>query len=117
MALPGPSMAIYAADILLRRNRYDGRDLSDQTCTGTFWYTAGVGNWVGATALIAGTAVASLCLATPLFTGPSPAHRRHRPLPPALPVSAAVYLLMMRSRRSVGAAPSARGQVASPGAV
>ena len=69
VALLGPSMAIYAADILLRRNRYDGRDLSDQTRTGPFWYTAGV-NWAGATALIAGTAVASQCLATPFYTGP-----------------------------------------------
>ena len=65
----GPSMASYAADILLRRNRYDGRDLSDQTRIGPFWYTAGA-NWADATALIVGTAVASLCLATPLFTGP-----------------------------------------------
>ena len=77
VALLGPSMAIYAADILLRRNRYDGRDLSDQTRTGPFWYTAGV-NWVGATALIAGTAVASQCLATPCSPAPSPA-------PPAAP--------------------------------
>jgi purine-cytosine permease-like protein len=44
VALLGPSMAIYATDILLRRNRYDGRDLSDQTRTGPFWYTGGV-NW------------------------------------------------------------------------
>jgi NCS1 family nucleobase:cation symporter-1 len=36
VALLGPSMAIYAADILLRRNRYDGRDLSDETRTGPF---------------------------------------------------------------------------------
>jgi nucleobase:cation symporter-1, NCS1 family len=40
VALLGPSMAIYAADILLRRNRYDGRDLSDETRAGPFWYTA-----------------------------------------------------------------------------
>ena len=37
VALLGPSMAIYAADILLRRNRHDGRDLSDETRTGPYW--------------------------------------------------------------------------------
>jgi hypothetical protein len=34
-------LAICATDILLRRNRYDGRALSDQIRTGPFWYTAG----------------------------------------------------------------------------
>lgn len=41
-ALLGPSMAIYAANLLLRRNRDDGRDLSDETGTGPFWCTPGV---------------------------------------------------------------------------
>jgi cytosine/uracil/thiamine/allantoin permease len=101
VALLGPSMAIYAADIWLRRNRYDGRDLSDQTPAGPFWYTAGV-NWAGAAALIAGTAVASQCLATPLFTGAiaRAAGGTDLSLPAGLLVSAAVYLLMMRSRRT-----------------
>ena len=98
-------MAIYATGILLRRNRYDGRDLSDQTRTGPFWYTAGV-NWAGATALIPATAVASLCLATPLFTGPiaRAAGGTDLFLPAGLLVSAAVYLLLMRGRggRSCG---------------
>ena len=46
VALLGLSMAIYAADILWRRNRYDDRDLTDETHGGPFWYTAGV-NWAG----------------------------------------------------------------------
>ena len=62
VALLSPSMANYATDILLRRNRYDGRDLSDKTRTGPFWYIVGV-NWAGATGLTVGTAVASLWLA------------------------------------------------------
>jgi nucleobase:cation symporter-1, NCS1 family len=102
VALLGPSLAIYATDILLRRNRYDGHALTDQTRTGPFWYTAGV-NWAGATALITGTAVASLCLATPLFTGPlaRAAGGIDLSLPAGLLVSAAIYLLLMtRSRRN-----------------
>ena len=99
VALLGPSMAIYAADILPRRNLYDGRDLSDQTRTGPFWYTAGV-NWAAATALIADTAVASQALAAPLYTGPiaRAAGDIDLSLPAGLLVSAAIYLLMMRSR-------------------
>jgi nucleobase:cation symporter-1, NCS1 family len=56
----------------------------------------------GAAALIAGTAVASQCLATPLFTGPiaRAAGGTDLSLPAGLLVSAAVYLLMMRSRRT-----------------
>lgn len=101
VALLGPSMAIYATDILLRRNRYDGRDLSDETRTGPFWYTGGV-NWAGAAALIAGTAVASLCLATPLFTGPiaRAVGGIDLSLPAGLLVSPSVYLLMTRFRRT-----------------
>jgi len=95
-ALLGPSVAIYAADILLRRNPYDGRDLSDQTRTGQFWYTADV-NWAGATGPNRGTAVASQCLATPLFTGPiaRAVGGTDLSLPAGILVSAAVYLAMM----------------------
>lgn len=37
VALLGLSMATYATEILLRLNRYDGRDLSDETRTGPLW--------------------------------------------------------------------------------
>ncbi|MER5642726.1 cytosine permease [Kitasatospora sp. NPDC002227] len=69
VALLGPSMAVYATDILRRRNRYDGPGLCDETPAGPFWYRSGI-NWAGVTALCAGTAVSTLSLATTLFSGP-----------------------------------------------
>src|SRR5690349_17676169 len=82
-----------------RHNRYDGRDLTDETRTGPFWYTAGV-NWAGATTLIADP-IARAVGGTDLS------------LPAGLLVSAAVDLLLMtRSSRASTAflkAPSAAG--------
>ncbi|MEU0851603.1 cytosine permease [Streptomyces flaveolus] len=68
VVLLGPAMAVYATDILLRRNRYDGVALMDETPGGPFWYTAGV-NPAGALALAGGVAVAALCVNT-LYSGP-----------------------------------------------
>ncbi|AJF64284.1 purine-cytosine permease family protein [Streptomyces vietnamensis] len=66
--LIGPLMAVYAADIVLRRNRYDGRTLSDETPGSPFWFTGGV-NWAGALSLLVGVAAAALCVNT-VYTGP-----------------------------------------------
>jgi NCS1 family nucleobase:cation symporter-1 len=68
VVLLGPSMAIYATDIVLRRARYDGPALTDETPGSPFWYRGGV-NRAGAFALLAGTTVAALCVNT-LYTGP-----------------------------------------------
>ncbi|RKT55745.1 purine-cytosine permease family protein [Saccharothrix australiensis] len=69
VAVLAPLMAIYAADVLLRRNRYDGHALADQTRGGPFWYAGGV-NWAGVGALVTGAAVAVACLSVPgLYTG------------------------------------------------
>ncbi|WP_037065822.1 purine-cytosine permease family protein [Pseudonocardia acaciae] len=65
----GPLLAIYATDIALRRNRYDGPALHDERPGGPFWYRNGV-NWAGTSALLAGTAAAALCVNTKVFTGP-----------------------------------------------
>ena len=46
VAFLGPALAIYGTDILLRRNRYDGRELHDETAASRFWYDGGV-NWAG----------------------------------------------------------------------
>ncbi|MFB6873035.1 cytosine permease [Streptomyces sp. NPDC056323] len=46
VVLLGPGMTIYATDILLRRNRYEGPALTGETPGGTYWYTAGV-DWAG----------------------------------------------------------------------
>lgn len=69
VAYLGPILAIYALDIVLRRNRYDGRDLCDERPGSPFWYTSGVA-WAGAGAFAVGTTAAVLCMNTTLWTGP-----------------------------------------------
>lgn len=69
VALLGPSIAIYAADIVLRRNRYDGLELHDETPTSAFWFNGGV-NRAGFAALLLGTFAAALWLNTTDFVGP-----------------------------------------------
>jgi len=69
VAFLGPALAIYGIDILLRRNRYHGLDLHDETPQSRFWYWRGV-NPAGATAMIAGTAAALLCVNTSVLVGP-----------------------------------------------
>jgi nucleobase:cation symporter-1, NCS1 family len=64
-----PLMAVYATDIAVRRNRYDGLALHDETPNGPFWYRGGV-NWAGAIALLLGTVTALLCVNTTLWTAP-----------------------------------------------
>jgi purine-cytosine permease-like protein len=99
VALTGPVMAIYAADILWRRNRYNGLELTDETPNSPFWYTAGF-NLAGATALIVGATAAFLCLSTPIYTGPiaQAASGVDLSLPVGLIVSAVIYTVMMQSR-------------------
>jgi purine-cytosine permease-like protein len=69
VALLGPSLAIYAADILLRRNKYDGVALQDETPGAKYWFSHGF-NWAGMVALVVGTFAATLCVNTPVFVGP-----------------------------------------------
>lgn len=103
--LLGPSTAIYATDILLRRNRYDGLGLMDETPGGPYWFTAGV-NMAGALALTSGTATAALCVNT-LYTGPVAGALGgvDLALPVGMAVAAGVYALL--ARRAIGAAHSA----------
>ena len=51
VAFLGPALAIYGADILLRRNRYNGLDLHDETPNSPFWYWHGV-NPAGAAGML-----------------------------------------------------------------
>ena len=69
VALLGPSIAIYAVDVVLRRNRYDGGELHNETPTSAFWFSGGV-NWAGFAALLLGTGAASLWLNTTNYVGP-----------------------------------------------
>ncbi|MEV0639737.1 cytosine permease [Streptomyces sp. NPDC050619] len=69
VAVLAPSMALYVADIVLRRNRYDGVALHDETPTGRFWYRGGF-NLAGTAALAVGTFGTLLCVNTTDFQGP-----------------------------------------------
>nr|CEL13126.1 Cytosine/purine/uracil/thiamine/allantoin permease family protein [Kibdelosporangium sp. MJ126-NF4]CTQ98814.1 Cytosine/purine/uracil/thiamine/allantoin permease family protein [Kibdelosporangium sp. MJ126-NF4] len=104
VAVLGPMMAIYVADVLLRRNRYDGHALSDETKGGPFWYVGGV-NWAGVIALLTGAGAAFACIAIPsLYTGflADTVGGIDLSLPVGLAVSATIYTTAMRPRlRSV----------------
>ncbi|WP_328379877.1 cytosine permease [Streptomyces sp. NBC_01020] len=104
VVLLGPSMAIYATDILLRRNRYDGLALTDEAPGSTFWYTGGV-NWAGAGALVAGVVASALCVNT-LYTGPIAAALGgvDLALPVGMVVASAAYVILMRSLGGLGTA-------------
>ena len=69
VSLLGPSLAIYGADIILRRNRYDGQALHDESPTSPVWYRNGI-NWCGVTAQVVGTTLALLCVNSTIFVGP-----------------------------------------------
>jgi NCS1 family nucleobase:cation symporter-1 len=69
VAFLGPALAIYGIDILIRRNRYNGLELHDEPPRSRFWYWRGV-NPAGATAMIAGTAAALLCVDTAIYVSP-----------------------------------------------
>ncbi|MFE9561329.1 purine-cytosine permease family protein [Streptomyces sp. NPDC006487] len=104
----GPSTAVYATDILLRRCRYDGRALTDESPGSPFWYTGGV-NRAGALALTAGIAAAALCVDT-LYTGPvaRALDGVDLSLPVGIAVAASLYApLMRRSLRSRATVPPA----------
>ncbi|MEU5219805.1 cytosine permease [Streptomyces sp. NPDC020807] len=104
VVLIGPLMAVYVTDIVLRRCRYDGRALSDETPGGPFWYTGGV-NLAGALALLTGVASAALCVNT-LYTGPiaTALGGVDLSLPVGMTVAAALYALLMRRDPVVRAA-------------
>ncbi|MDK9498151.1 cytosine permease [Streptomyces katrae] len=104
VVLIGPLMAVYATDVLLRRGRYDGAALCDETPAGPFWYTGGV-NRAGALALLAGVAAAALCVNT-LYTGPVAGVLGgvDLSLPAGMLVSASLYAALMRHDPAVRAA-------------
>ncbi|ATL32666.1 purine-cytosine permease family protein [Streptomyces formicae] len=96
VVLLGPAMALYATDIVLRRNRYDGLALTDESPDSPFWYTGGV-HRAGALAFGAGVTSAALCVNT-LYTGPV-AHAlggADLALPVGMVVASALYAGLMR---------------------
>lgn len=69
VAVMGPLVAVYAVDIWLRRNRYNGADLADTSRASRFWYHRG---WFvpGTVAMVVATTVAVLMVNTTLYVGP-----------------------------------------------
>ncbi|MFF2388086.1 purine-cytosine permease family protein [Agromyces sp. NPDC058104] len=65
----GPLVAIYAVDIMLRRNGYDGVALNDERPGSPFWYSGGF-FWPGVIAQIVGTVLAIMMANTTLYVGP-----------------------------------------------
>ncbi|MBQ0888274.1 cytosine permease [Streptomyces sp. RM72] len=106
VVLLGPAMAVYATDIVLRRGRYDGRALMDETRDGPFWYTVGV-NPAGALALGGGVVVAALSVDT-LYAGPVARALGgiDLSLPAGMVVASALYAVLARGARAGAATPS-----------
>lgn len=99
--LLGPSTAVYATDILLRRNRYDGPGLTDESPGGPFWYTGGV-NRSGALALVAGVTASALSVDS-VYTGPVAAALGgvDLALPAGLVAASATYALLFTRLKPV----------------
>ena len=105
VALFAPAIAIYATDLLLRRNAYDAPALHDQTPASPFWGRAGFLP-AGTAAFTMGMLAALLTVAAPIFTGPI-AHAlggADLSTPAGLVVAAVVYA----SLGSRGSAPAPR---------
>ncbi|MFD9902804.1 purine-cytosine permease family protein [Streptomyces sp. NPDC059063] len=102
VALLGPATAVYATDILLRRNRYDGPTLTDETPGSPFWYTAGI-NPAGALALTGGVTAAALCVDT-LYTGPiaGALGGMDLSLPVGIVVASCLYAILAKSGDTPG---------------
>ncbi|CCK25252.1 putative NCS1 family transporter [Streptomyces davaonensis JCM 4913] len=99
VVLLGPAVAVYATDIALRRNRYDGPALMDESRHSRFWYTGGV-HLPGALALGAGVTAAALCVNT-LYAGPVAAALGglDLALPVGMAVSAGLYAVLADRRQ------------------
>ncbi|WP_223623959.1 cytosine permease [Microbacterium sp. EST19A] len=69
LVILAPSMAIYVVDIIIRRNRYDGRSLEDESPGGSNWFRRGW-NLAGLTALVVGAVATALFVSTTFYMGP-----------------------------------------------
>ncbi len=93
-----PTMAVFVADVLMRRGRYDGVELFDEERGGRFWYSAG---WSipGLAAVLVGGVASALCLSTEVWTGPVAESLGYVDLsvPVGMIVSVLVYVLLLRT--------------------
>lgn len=104
VAVMGPLMAVYAADIWLRRGRYDGITLSNATRRSAFWHTGG---WhvPGAVAMVVAPTVAMLMVNTTLYVGPIALALGGADLSSIVGplLAAGIYVTLARAGRSVRA--------------
>lgn len=95
-----PVMGVYLADMLWRRNRYDGPALDDDSRGSRYWFTGGV-HIAGAVAVLVGIVCSLMCSATLVFVGPIANAMAGIDLsvPVGLIVPFVIYLLIVRSSR------------------
>lgn len=116
LIISAPTIAVYVADILLRRGRYDSLALFDERPGAPYWYRAGFGVH-GLTASIVGGVATALFLSTDVWTGPLAQALGYIDLsvPVGIIVSAGLYVLLAGTlirRQSAEAAllPAATGR-------
>jgi len=95
-----PIMGVYLADMLWRRNRYDGPALADDSRSSRFWFTGGF-HVAGVVAVLVGIAASLMCSATLVFVGPVAAAMSGIDLsvPVGLVIPFVLYLVIVRSSR------------------
>ncbi|MBN9629854.1 MAG: cytosine permease [Actinobacteria bacterium] len=95
-----PIMGVYLADMLWRRNRYDGPALTDESRSSRFWFSGGF-HLAGVVSVLVGIAASLMCSATLVFVGPVAAALSGIDLsvPVGLIVPFVLYLLIVRSSR------------------
>ncbi|ADG78363.1 purine-cytosine permease family protein [Tsukamurella paurometabola] len=100
----GPLIAVFATDVLLRRNRYNGAALLDDSPGSPFWFRRGF-RGAGVISLIAGGAASSLCVNTTVVVGPVAALTGlDLSVPAGLLVASGCYALLYRADGTAGAA-------------
>ncbi len=109
IAVLAPAMGIYAVDILLRRNRYDGIALQDERRAGPNWFRGGW-NPAGCTALLFGAVVTALCVNTTFYTGPLSAALGGADVSPIVGLLLGGGLYALLARRSIRTTGLARAE-------
>lgn len=99
LIISAPTMAVYVADIVLRRNRYDGLELFDERPGAKFWYHGGF-SLSGLISVVAGGVATALFLATDVWVGPFSAALGVIDLsaPAGVIVSIVVYTVLAKRR-------------------
>lgn len=102
VVVTGPAMAVAVTDLVLRGNRYNGRDLLEQRRGGPFWYHGGV-HRAGFLAIVVGGLTSALWVNTSFWVGPiaKALDDIDMAIPSGMIAAAAVYWAMTRALRSI----------------